>query len=345
MSKLGTALLVVLLVAAAAATGYAIRLASEPESTPLRTVPVDTTAVVRTDLVQFETLTGTLEYGDRAEVRTALAGTVTVLPEEAARLDRGDVAFELDGEPVIVMIGERPAWRDLGDGVSDGADVAQIEDNLAALGYGPDGWESDEEFDAETADAVEAWRADVGLPDGDEVELGRIVFLPASARIGALAVSTGQFVAAGAPMYATTGFDQVVSIDLDPDEIDLVEEGGAVTVILPDDREVQGTISEVGRVVRQSNPEPGSASFIEVIVSLATSELDLDQAPVDVDVESERAAGVLAVPVRALVALSDGGYAVEVDGQLIAVETGDFAGGLVEVQGALEEGDEVVIPR
>jgi hypothetical protein len=58
---------------------------------------------------------------------------------------------------------------------------------------------------------------------------------------------------------------------------------------------------------------------------------------------------VLAVPANALLALLEGGYAVErvTDGggtELVAVETGLFADGWVEVSGDLAEGDEVVVP-
>jgi hypothetical protein len=49
---------------------------------------------------------------------------------------------------------------------------------------------------------------------------------------------------------------------------------------------------------------------------------------------SESRKGVLAVPVGALLALSEGGYAVQLPGgRLIAVRTGMFAKGLVEVSG------------
>ena len=58
---------------------------------------------------------------------------------------------------------------------------------------------------------------------------------------------------------------------------------------------------------------------------------------------------VIAVPVAALLALAEGGYAVEVDAgggatRLVAVEPGFFADGLVEVSGGLEPGDRVVVP-
>jgi multidrug efflux pump subunit AcrA (membrane-fusion protein) len=59
--------------------------------------------------------------------------------------------------------------------------------------------------------------------------------------------------------------------------------------------------------------------------------------------------GVLAVPVNALLALAEGGYAVEVDRggrrELVGVTLGLFADGLVEVKGhGLAAGDRVVVP-
>jgi multidrug efflux pump subunit AcrA (membrane-fusion protein) len=71
---------------------------------------------------------------------------------------------------------------------------------------------------------------------------------------------------------------------------------------------------------------------------------------VDVDVVSDSVSGVVAVPVSALVALSEGGYAVEVqqnDGStvLVAVEPGFYADGLVEVtETQVTPGMLVVVP-
>ena len=68
-----------------------------------------------------------------------------------------------------------------------------------------------------------------------------------------------------------------------------------------------------------------------------------------VSVVTSAATGVLAVPVDALLALAEGGYAVERGGrrrhrELVAVEIGAFADGWVEVTGDLAEGDDVVVP-
>ena len=81
---------------------------------------------------------------------------------------------------------------------------------------------------------------------------------------------------------------------------------------------------------------------------LGAVETDLDEAPVDVVVETSRAEDVLAVPVQALLALAEGGYALEVvEGgggtHLVGIETGAFADGFVEVSGGgVADGVEVV---
>ena len=63
----------------------------------------------------------------------------------------------------------------------------------------------------------------------------------------------------------------------------------------------------------------------------------LDQATVDVAFTVAEREDVLAVPVAALLALAEGGYGLEVvDGRttrIVAVQTGLFAGGKVEVSG------------
>jgi hypothetical protein len=70
---------------------------------------------------------------------------------------------------------------------------------------------------------------------------------------------------------------------------------------------------------------------------------------VDVTAKIVSAEGVVAVPVEAVLALAEGGYAVEVglaDGttRLVGVELGVFADGYVEVTGEVAAGDQVVVP-
>ena len=91
--------------------------------------------------------------------------------------------------------------------------------------------------------------------------------------------------------------------------------------------------------------------FVEVSIFLDDPSLgeSFHGYPVDVEIVTEEAVGVLAVPVKGLVALSEGGYAVEVerDGELtlVGVDTGMYADGLVEVRGDISAGDRVVVPK
>ena len=102
--------------------------------------------------------------------------------------------------------------------------------------------------------------------------------------------------------------------------------------------------------VAEGGGEPGqSATFaVEIALDDPSIAAGLDEAPVDVRVVSESVEGVLAVPVSALLALAEGGYAVElVEGEttrLVAVEPGFFADGVVEVTGDIEAGETVVVP-
>jgi hypothetical protein len=91
-----------------------------------------------------------------------------------------------------------------------------------------------------------------------------------------------------------------------------------------------------------------------VLISLTdpSAAAGLNQAPVEVTITTGSAPSALVVPVDALLALSSGGYAVEViepDGQhhLAAVTPGvtDDAAGLVQVTGSgLAAGQKVVVP-
>jgi hypothetical protein len=124
-----------------------------------------------------------------------------------------------------------------------------------------------------------------------------------------------------------------------------VKPGDSVQVTLPDASTVAATVFSVGSV---ATSQQGGDPTVPVVVVL-TQAIDgkaLDQAPVKVSVTTTAATGVLAVPVEALVALAEGGYAVEKrDGTLVGVTLGAFADGWVQVTGEVHEGDEVVTAR
>ncbi len=314
-----------------------------------------TATVVRTDLVTRKSFDASLAYVGERTVIGQLAGTVTAVPDLGAILQPGDAAVEIDGYPLVVMEGTRPMWRPLREGMDPGPDVLQLESALARLGFltgeGDETIDPDDEFDADTAAAVERWREHAGLPDGDTIELGRLLFFDGPVRVGGVLVILGDLVGPGRPLLDVSGVDQAVFLNLPVDDRDLASVGDPVVVTLPGAVETTGVIQDIARVVTTVPGLGESEEVVEVTIELDDPGLagDLDRAPVAVDLVSERAEDVLAVPVNALVALAEGGYAVQVaDGgqrRLVPVEIGTFVDTLVEVNGPISEGDQVVVPK
>jgi hypothetical protein len=142
--------------------------------------------------------------------------------------------------------------------------------------------------------------------------------------------------------------EQIVSFDLDAADQSLADEGDRATVVLPDNVELVGVVEEIATTA--TTAQDGSTTFA-VTVRLDNPEAvgDLTEAPVDVELVGSSVSDVLAVPVSALIALSDGGYAIEADSgsgfRLVAAEPGFFADGLVEIDVAgVEVGDLVALP-
>ena len=124
-----------------------------------------TAAVVRTTLASREQVAGTLA---RARTYTLVAqqsaGTVTELPTPGAVIDRGQVLYRLDGQPVRLLYGAQSAWRTLARGVTDGTDVLELKRNLKALGFTAEGALAvNDHFDWATAVAIEQWQRAQGV--------------------------------------------------------------------------------------------------------------------------------------------------------------------------------------
>jgi hypothetical protein len=323
--------------------------------------PAGATAVVeRRDLVARETVDGTLGYADGRTVLAAAAGTVTRLPDPGTIVRRGQALYELNDRPVALFYGAKPAWRQLGVGVEPGADVRQLEANLVALGYDPDGQiEVDGRFDWATRAAVARGERDRGVDADGVVELGDVAFLPGPRRVGELHAQVGGQLQPGAEVLSTSSNEPVVTVDLDATLQSLVAEGDEVSVELPSGEVAKGRIRRVGKVAEVAGGSGGDeaagggdeTATIAVEITLTSRvRVALDQAPVDVSVEQKRVENALSVPVSALVALAGGGYAVELvtagGTRLVAVETGAFADGYVQISGAgIRAGVEVVVPE
>jgi peptidoglycan hydrolase-like protein with peptidoglycan-binding domain len=338
--------LAAVVVAAAGVAAFGIDL-SNPEPASSSGLPPATGTVTRMTLTETEKVNGTLGYGDATTVSGRGGGTVTWLPASGSTVERGKPVYRRDDKPVPLLYGTLPMYRVLRNG-SDGSDVKQLEENLAALGY--KGFTVDTSFSGATADAVRAWQDDLGLTQTGTVDPGQVVVAPAAIRVATLRLAVGD--PANGPVLTYTGLTREVDINLDVAKQHLVKSGISATVTLPDNSTVEGLVSTVGTVATTS---PGTGqnqtTTIEVVVTVADQKAlgTLDAAPVTVTLVSDRRENVLTVPVAALVALAEGGYGVQVieggTAHYVAVQTGMFGNGRVEISGSgIAEGTVVGLP-
>jgi multidrug efflux pump subunit AcrA (membrane-fusion protein) len=281
--------------------------------------------------------------------------TFTALPSVGEIIRRGQSVYEISGQPVLLLYGSVQPTRAFIAGMSAGPDVAELNANLQALGYGQ-GLTGDE-FTTATAAAIRALQSAHGASVTGELLLGSVVFEPGPVRVTSVTPTVGQTVMPG-PVLAITSTARQVKIALDASQQASVKVGDQVTITLPDNQSTPGRITYVSSVATTPSSsgkggEEESAPTVEVDATPtdpgATGHLD--QAPVNVEITTERVENVLAVPVDALLALAGGGYAVEVaEGRvhrLEAVTVGlfDDAEGVVQVSGqGLSAGQRVVVP-
>jgi hypothetical protein len=348
-------------IAAAAVTGGVIAVSS-PTATPAAQEPPAATATVeRGKLSDLVSLYGMLTFRARADgspytVVNQARGIYTQLPNAGDKVACGDVLYRVNENPVLLLCGTVPAYRTLHRG-DVGDDVRQLNINLHALGddaglaINPD----DSAFSDKTQKALEVLQHGKGIDVTGALEVGEAVFLPESVRIGKVAAVLGGSAQPGATILDATSDTPEVQVGLDPSQRGALKAGDRAQVTLPGNTVVTGRVDRLGNVASVPAGQNGSAlaATIPVYISLDTPDAarGFDAAPVQVDITTAGVEDALSVPVTALVGKSGGGFAVEVvraDGrhELVTVKLGlfDTAGGRVQIEGVLHEGDQVVVP-
>lgn len=352
-----------LVVAGLAGAGTVMALSDDqPAAAPAREARNATAEVTRTDLVATDTFDAELGYREPSELTFAKPGTITALAAAETVVERGGTLGEVDGRPIVLLFGDRPLWRTLtadpvgpdGQPVDQltGPDVRVLEQNLVALGFIDHQSDAkvDDLFTGSTAEAVKAWQKFLGVQATGVIEATDVVVREAAVRVVARTAQTGAN--SGGPVLSVSPTDMVVSFDLRAARQSLVPVGRAVSVVLPDGRSMPAKVAKVEPGEAADPEQPTDTVKVEVVLDDPSAVGSQVASPAEVVITSNVAEDVMAVPVAALLALSEGGYAVErVDGdstKLVGVETGEFASGLVEVrpsaQGTLAEGDRVVVP-
>jgi peptidoglycan hydrolase-like protein with peptidoglycan-binding domain len=357
------ALVAAAVLAAVIATGGVVVASRAKQATPTPPdTPANTAMVEKGKLSDMVSQDGTLTYRARPDgspyaVINQARGTYTKLPDDGDKVDCGDVLYRVDEQPVLLLCGTVPAYRDLHLGDHD-SDVRQLNRNLHELGYdrdaGVDIDTDDNDFTWKTEEALKKLQHDKGFDVTGELDIGDVVFLPMSVRIAKVTGELGGSAQPGGQVAQATSNTPDVQVDLDASQQGEVKKGDRAQITLPSNSSVKGKVDRLGKVARTAGKDGGAGgATIPAYISLDDPEKarGLDKAPVQVEITTKGVESALSVPVTAIVGRSGGGFAVEVvrDGgrrELVAVELGlfDTADGRVQVEGDLREGDRVVVP-
>jgi Putative peptidoglycan binding domain len=319
--------------------------------------PTQLFTVIQGSLSSQQQVSATLGYSGNYSVVNQATGIYSQLPSAGQIVRRGQVLYQVSGNPVVLLYGSVPAYRSLSEGMT-GADVRQLNANLVALGYATSSEldPSSDYFSGETAYALELYQDHLGITETGTLDLGQAMFLPSAARVTTVSAMLGAQAGPGSPVLQATLTQRQVSIALDASEQSYVRVGDKVSITLPDNQATPGVVSYVGTVATAPPSSTGNSTTPTVTVDVALSDPSvagsLDQAPVQVSITTASASGVLIVPVDALVSLAGGGYGVEVAEpsgahEVIPVTLGlfDDTAGEVQVSGTgLHAGQRVVVP-
>jgi hypothetical protein len=304
--------------------------------------------------------------------------TYTALPNVGDVIKEDQSVYSVSNEPVPLLYGSIAAYRAFSVGMSDGADVGELTADLIALGFGAGLTQSNHYSSATAAAVERWQSALGLPATGEILlgavvfDPGPIRVTAVTTSVGSAVGGGGGGAASaggggGGTVLTATSTTPVVTVDLNVSQEYLVKPGDAVSIVLPNGTSsVGGHIETVGDVATcpsgggtgsgtgaQSGTSSASTSTcssggsgtnsgptVPVTITLdSTPELaTLDQAPVNVNITTQTASNVLAVPVNALLALQGGGYGVDVvtgdTSRLVGVTTGLYANGMVQVSGS-----------
>jgi hypothetical protein len=232
------------------------------------------------------------------------AHTMTGIAEVGDEIGSGDILYTIEGNPVVALSGALPAWRTMDSSSDDGADIAQLEAALVAIGYDPDGTVVvDEAWDADTTAMVRRWQSGLHVADTGKVTLGSVVFIAHAGTVVTTSVGVGGQVEDGTTILTMSGTMQQVIIEV-PAELQ-------ATVVPSMVVDIAGT---PGKVQRLRSADGTEGVTVQAVIS--------PDAPIDspagstvrVTIASTVAADQLLVATEAIVSRLDGTYAVEVPG-------------------------------
>ncbi|WP_253209541.1 hypothetical protein [Streptomyces niphimycinicus] len=162
-------------------------------------------------------------------------------------------------------------------------------------------------------DALKRWQRDMGQQQTGTLSAGQAIVLPGPVRVGAVKAQLGD--SAAEDVLSVTSQHKLVSVTANAGDAAQIHKVDKVVITLPDTRQVPGKVTSVGTAVQggpgaEADPSGSNSSpslQVTVVPEDSASVKNLDAAAVRVTFTTETRKNVLAVPVGALLALSEGG--------------------------------------
>ena len=233
------------------------------------TTKVGTEAIVSGTLKAEIALPGTLDFAAPSTLLATTSGTLTYLPSAGTVLRAGEVLYSADQQPVFLMAGTMPAWRDFEPGMEHGDDVMQLQQNLRALGY-LDG-EAGGYYDWRTREAVYEWKDDLGQDPDYSLSKSSIIFVSAEIRIDSRELGIGGSVAPGTQLFRITSPSKVITVDVPMKNAEIAVVDSPVTIDLPNGTSTTGKIASVGNPTERTQDDNKT-----VVVPISVARTDQD---------------------------------------------------------------------
>ena len=189
--------------------------------------PTSITTVSLEDITSQTEVSATLGYSGTYTVVNQAQGTVTWLPSMGQLISQGQVLYDINGSPVVLLYGGTPAYRALSEGATastrdrSGRRGAQLRPRGHGLHHQRRGLGSDpSDFTSWTKVGVEKLQAALGVTQNGTLALGQVVFMPTAVRVTGFGTNTvvGGSAQPGSAILTGTSTGRVVTIDLDADQ-------------------------------------------------------------------------------------------------------------------------------
>ncbi|HDH02999.1 MAG TPA: hypothetical protein ENH15_01980 [Actinobacteria bacterium] len=322
--------------------------AQEGEGTTGTTVQFETEAVQLRNLTDSKDFDGQVKFGAEWSLPIKLEGTVTARHPKGTVVKAGEPLIWVNAKAAFFAYGDTPLYRELskvettgGQRLMQGDDVTQLQEFLLAQGYNDkERLEVDGVFGHSTERAVKAWQKANGFDETGKITASQLIFVPEDLRI-----SSEPRVGSVFAELTVSESDQKLIVSASRRDAKYLKEGARVDIVVDPTTTIAGVVSAVTEVTDSESGETKLEATITPDDPLPDSTTTATVTGTATSIDD-----AVTVSVRALVALSQGGYALEVDlgggkTELRKIEVGEILDGFAQISGDVNAGDQVVVAK